>query len=119
MKIHNPLLSKAGLIAGMLGYPVVSYGNANAEEAQNLGKPNILWFFIKDMNPLLGCYGVELIQTPHMDRLAENSVLFEHAIVPSPVCSPCRSAIMTSTQPTTLELHNNLSSRAADKIYLP
>jgi len=81
--------------------------------------PNVLWIYIEDMNPLLSCYGQKLISTPHMDRLAQNGVLFEKAFVTAPVCSPCRSAIITGVMQTTLGIHNHRSARGIDKINLP
>jgi|GEM_PF-731060 len=119
MKITNNLLKSAGIIAGLLGYSALASSPADAEEQQERKRPNILWFFIEDMNPLLGCYGDSLASTPNMDRLAENGVVFQNAFVPAPVCSPCRSAIMTGSAPTSLGLHNHRSSRQEDEIYLP
>jgi arylsulfatase A-like enzyme len=45
------------------------------------------------------CYGNDWIQTPHLNALAEQSVVFEHAYVTQPVCAPARSSIMTGLYP--------------------
>ncbi|MHC4945824.1 MAG: sulfatase family protein [Planctomycetota bacterium] len=83
-------------------------------------RPNVLWIFVEDMCPWLGCYGETLIETPHLDSLAEEGVLFEHCYVTAPVCSPCRSAIITGCMQTTLGLHQHRSSRSKDApIHLP
>ncbi|MDH3652607.1 MAG: sulfatase-like hydrolase/transferase, partial [Saprospiraceae bacterium] len=82
--------------------------------------PNILWIYLEDTSPFLGCYGNALVSTPHIDKLAENGILFSNAIMPAPVCSPCRSSIITGMMSTTLGLHNHHSSRTDESaIYLP
>jgi len=74
-------------------------------------KPNILWIYVEDLSPLIGCYGNTVAKTPHLDALAEQGVRFEHAFMPAPVCSATRSAIITGTMQTTFGLHNHRSSR--------
>ena len=82
--------------------------------------PNILWIYLEDTSPLMSCYGETLISTPNIDYLAENGTLYSKAIMPAPVCSPCRSAIITGQMATSLGLHNHHSSRSAESaIYLP
>ena len=44
--------------------------------------------------PDMGCHGNPVIQTPHMDRLAETSARLDDFHV-NPFCSPTRSALMT------------------------
>lgn len=86
------------------------------------GRPNILWIFIEDMSPLIGCYGdpVNTDKTPNIDALAKGGVRFSRCYVPAPVCSPCRSAMITGTYQTTTGLHNHRSSRTkAGAINLP
>src|SRR5574338_239405 len=40
------------------------------------------------------------IQTPALDRLANEGTRFERAYCPSPVCSPSRSSIITGQYPS-------------------
>lgn len=75
-------------------------------------RPNILWLVAEDMNPWLSCYGETLIQTPTLDAMAAKGVRFNRAYVTAPVCSPCRSALITGTMQTTLGIHNHRSSRS-------
>ncbi len=58
-------------------------------------KPNILWLISEDTSPDLGCYGNTLVQTPNLDKLAEEGIRFDKAFATCPVCSPSRSAFMT------------------------
>ena len=83
-------------------------------------RPNILWIYVEDISPDLGCYGESLVSTPQLDRLASNGVLFDNVIMPAPVCSPCRSAMITGLMHTTTGLHNHHSSRTEESaIFLP
>ncbi|MDB4778020.1 sulfatase [bacterium] len=80
----------------------------NVEGAK--ASPNILWIYIEDMNPSLGCYGDTTVPTPNMDALANRGVLFERCYVTAGVCSPTRSAIITGRMQTTIGAHNHNSA---------
>ncbi len=69
--------------------------------------PNILWIFVDDMSDWLGCHGDNAVPTPHLDDLAEKGIVFKRAYVPTPVCSSTRSALITSTMPTSHGLHHH------------
>ncbi|MGL4882034.1 MAG: sulfatase-like hydrolase/transferase, partial [Waterburya sp.] len=43
----------------------------------------------------LGCYGQQQIQTPNIDRLAKEGLLFTQHYAGSPVCAPSRACLMT------------------------
>lgn len=47
----------------------------------------------------LSCYGQQRISTPHMDRLAENGILFQEAISTAPWTLPSLASIMTGHPP--------------------
>jgi arylsulfatase A len=58
-------------------------------------RPNIVLILADDMGwSDLGCYGADLHETPHIDRLAAEGVRFTDAYA-MPVCSPTRAALMT------------------------
>ena len=93
---------------------------ACSDDPSVTSKPNILWIYLEDTSPLLSCYGNSLISTPNIDKLAENGIRFNNAIMPAPVCSASRSSIITGMMSTTLGLHNHHSSRTEESaIYLP
>ena len=71
--------------------------------------PNILWIYGEDLYPDLACYGTPTVQTPHIDRLASEGTTFKNAFVTCPVCSPSRSAIITSRYQTAIGVHNHRS----------
>jgi len=59
------------------------------------GRPNILYFISHDTGRFLNCYGHEWIDSPNLDRLAADGVLFARNACNSPPCSPARGCIMT------------------------
>ncbi len=82
-------------------------------------RPHIVWIVVDDMSPHLSCYGETAITTPHIDRLAREGTRFSRAYVTAPVCSPCRSALITGFYQTTLGAHHHRSGRGTEKIRLP
>lgn len=48
----------------------------------------------------LSCYGGDKCQTPHLDQLAGESVIFDNAYTTCAVCSPARSSIHTGVYPS-------------------
>lgn len=62
-------------------------------------RPNILLVNTHDSGRFFGCYGVETVRTPHIDRLAAEGVLFENMMAASPICSPSRGAMVTGRWP--------------------
>jgi len=58
--------------------------------------PNIVLIVIDDLGYWdLGIYGNQIHQTPNIDRLAEEGMLFTDFHSNGPVCSPTRAALMT------------------------
>jgi arylsulfatase A-like enzyme len=58
--------------------------------------PNIIFIMADDLGyGDLGCYGQKEIQTPNIDRLAEQGMRFTQCYAGSTVCAPSRSVLMT------------------------
>ncbi|KAA3609122.1 MAG: sulfatase [Planctomycetota bacterium] len=79
---------------------------------------NVLWLVAEDMGPELACLGTPELQTPNLDRLAAEGVLYRRAFAPAPVCSVSRSGWMTGTWPIAVGTHNHRSHRQ-DGFVLP
>ncbi|TRX71762.1 sulfatase [Carboxylicivirga sp. M1479] len=63
---------------------------------------NILWLSCEDIGPVLGAYGSEGIETPNIDRLAHEGVLFKNAYATVGVCAPSRASIITGMYPVSI-----------------
>jgi N-sulfoglucosamine sulfohydrolase len=66
-----------------------------------MNRPNILYIHSHDTGRHVQPYGYA-VQTPHIQRLAEEGVLFRQAFSASPTCSPSRASLLTGQYP-----HNN------------
>lgn len=75
-------------------------------------KPNILFICIDDLRPVLGCYGGGA-KTPHIDRLAEGSVMFRRHYVQFPSCGPSRASMLSGRRPDSLGLYGNSGTDVA------
>ncbi|GAB3217598.1 sulfatase [Algoriphagus aestuariicola] len=59
-------------------------------------QPNIIFILTDDQRwDALGFAGNEIIQTPEMDKLAEQGTYFENAFVTTPICAASRASILT------------------------
>ncbi|UIP58381.1 sulfatase-like hydrolase/transferase [Agromyces marinus] len=63
-------------------------------------RPNLVFIFSDQQSrDMLGAYGLSDVKTPHLDRLAERGLLFDHAVSNSPVCTPARSMLISGVHP--------------------
>ncbi|MFH1302850.1 MAG: sulfatase [Planctomycetota bacterium] len=59
-------------------------------------KPNIVLFFIDDLGWRdVGFMGSDFFETPHIDRLAQDSMRFTSAYSAAPNCAPSRACLMS------------------------
>ena len=59
-------------------------------------KPNILFIMSDDhAYQAISAYDDRLIQTPNIDRIAEEGMLFTNASVTNSICAPSRAVILT------------------------
>ncbi len=79
--------------------------------------PNILWICSDQQRfDTLGCYGNPYVQTPNLDKLAQDGVLFEHAYSQSPVCTPSRASFLTGRYPRTTRCRQNGQAIPPDEV---
>jgi arylsulfatase A-like enzyme len=69
-------------------------------------RPNILWLVSEDNGPFLGCYGDAQAQTPNLDKLAHDGLLYLNAFANSPGCAPSRSTLITGMYASSLGTQN-------------
>lgn len=59
-------------------------------------RPNLIFILTDDQRwDALGYSGNEIIQTPEMDRLAEEGIYFRNAFVTTPICAASRASVLT------------------------
>lgn len=80
----------------------VAFTACNSEQQ----KPNVILIAVDDLNDWVGCMGGHpQAQTPNIDRLAAQGMLFTNAHCQSPVCNPSRASMMTSLYPSTTGIY--------------
>ena len=84
------------LIAVVLASASVAHVQAAAETS----KPNVVIVFVDDLGWTdLSCYGSTFHETPNIDRLAGQGVMFNSAYASCSVCSPTRASLLTGKYP--------------------
>src|SRR6478736_4838602 len=73
--------------------------------AQKDARPNIIYIMADDLGYAdLSCYGRKNYQTPNLDKLASQGVMFMNAYATAPVCTPTRVSFMTGRYPAHLQV---------------
>ena len=89
------LRASALLVLGLL-FSCSRQDVSKVEIHQENQKPNILFIMSDDhAYQAISAYGSELLQTPNIDRLAEEGLLFTNACVSNSICAPSRATILT------------------------
>lgn len=87
-----------------LCFVVLLLAGAAACAGPAVSRPNIVFILADDMGwSDLGCYGADLHETPHLDRLARQGVRFTQAYGMS-VCSPTRACLLTGKHAARLQM---------------
>ena len=70
--------------------------NADLKQEQLESKPNIIYILADDLGyGDVGVYGQEKIETPNLDELARNGMIFTQHYTGAPVCAPARYMLLT------------------------
>ncbi len=103
MRFRSALQNKMGWMLLSFSLAVVCHFNIKlfAAEADNL-RPNILWITSEDNGPELGCYGDQYADTPHINKLASQGMIYLNCWSTAPVCAPARTTLITGMYPTCL-----------------
>jgi arylsulfatase A-like enzyme len=84
------------LILAALSILFVAISCSSSNNQKFAGKPNIIYIMSDDHGyQALSCYNGELNQTPNIDRIAEEGVIFTRSFVTNSICSPSRAVMLT------------------------
>jgi arylsulfatase A-like enzyme len=97
--------------------------------AADVGRPpNVLLIVVDDLGyGDLSSFGGRDIRTPHIDRLMERGIRYDHFYANSPVCSPTRASLMTGRYPDLVGVpgvirthrHNSWGRLSSSAVVLP
>ncbi len=64
--------------------------------AEPARRPNIIVVLVDDLRwDDIGCAGHPFVETPHIDRIANEGARFRNAFCTTPLCSPIRASLLT------------------------
>ena len=114
MAILNRQQTRRTLIAiTLLGGLVLAIGPRQAFAAKPV-RPNIVFIFSDDHAwQSISAYNEprNLLQTPHLDRIANEGMRFNRCLVPNSICGPSRATILTGKYSHLNGFYNNSNSR--------
>jgi len=91
--VKNFMIAAAGFI------PVLSYSSPSCQKEKD--KPNIILLLVDDLGWRdVGFMGSRYFETPNIDRLAGQSMIFTSAYAACAVSSPTRASLMTGRYPS-------------------
>ena len=70
-------------------------------------KLNVLLIVCDDLNTHVSTSGYPHINTPHLDRLSKESLIFNRAYCQYPVCGPSRASFLSGLYPESTGVLNN------------
>ena len=111
--------SRIFLLIGIITLCFISCKPKNTETGQK-GMPNIVFIMADDLGYAdIGCYGQEIIQTPNIDKLATEGILFTQHYAGNTVCAPSRCALMTGLHMGHAAVRGNAQTEPSGQWPLP
>lgn len=91
-----------------------------SEENESPAKPNIVFIMSDDHGyQAISAYNDQLIQTPNIDRIAKQGMLFTNASVTNAICAPSRAVILTGKHSHMNGKIDNLSAFDTTNVTFP
>ena len=97
------------MICGLTLLGCIQSGKDGVLSERSLDRPNIIMIEVDDLTAkYLGFNGGKFAQTPNVDELAKDGVVFLNAVVQGTMCTPSRNSIITGLYPHNLGMYHNL-----------
>ena len=99
--------STAMLLPKLIGALIVLDCLAPSPAHADTNRFNVLFIAVDDLRTELGCYGVDYVQSPNLDRLAAQGMVFTRHYVQVPTCGASRYALLTGRSPEKSRVTSN------------
>jgi len=124
MHTRREFLKAAGLAATAGALDSVVPGCQSPGETQRSSasrdRPNIIFILADDLGyGDLGCYGQQTIQTPNLDRMAAEGMIFTDHYSGTCVCAPSRCSLMTGLHTGHTYIRGNSEVQPMGQLPLP
>jgi arylsulfatase A-like enzyme len=124
MQTRREFLKAAGWTVAAGGLGAIGVGCRSVEEGRSEAgaqdKPNIIFILADDLGyGDLGCYGQETIETPNLDRMAAEGMIFTDAYAGTCVCAPSRCSLMTGLHTGHAYVRGNTEVKPMGQLPLP
>jgi arylsulfatase A-like enzyme len=107
---RREFLQYTGLVTAQLALTGCSY--LASEKTAPKSKPNVIYILADDLGyGDLSCYGQTKFQTPCIDRLAAEGMLFTQHYSGSTVCAPSRCSLMTGLHTGHTQIRGNKNAK--------
>jgi arylsulfatase A-like enzyme len=94
----------------LAGLVLFFWAGLSATAADRNERPNIVFILSDNQNwRFMSCAGHPFLETPNMDRLAREGILFRNAFVATSLCSPSRASFLTGQYAHTHGVQNNFT----------
>lgn len=94
-------------------------GHKDTDSGKSIRKPNIVYILADDLGyGDLGCYGQDKIETPNLDRMASQGILFTQHYAGCTVCAPSRSVLLTGKHTGHTYIRGNMEIQPEGQIPL-
>ena len=108
------MIRSIGLI--LLGVSTLFAKSLYADES----RPNVLFILTDDQRyDALSCMGHPHLKTPHIDRLADEGLLFKNHFCTTSLCSPSRASILSGLYAHAHGVVNNFTEYPTDLVSFP
>ncbi len=116
-------MKKTQTLAGIgIGIFALVYSGCKQKEEKvpAANRPNIIYILADDLGyGDFGCYGQQMIQTPNIDRLAREGMLFTQHYAGCTVSAPSRSSLMTGQHTGHTPIRGNKEHKPEGQYPLP